>query len=277
MPLTTRGFWANPVRTLALIWISGTLILSLLGPFGTFQIMGFSELWFYWGGVIAAAIVLVGSLRIMVIHIFGRGLRPFQMDAILLPLFTILFTPPLQYFTANGAAAAARETPPFSILQTGMIVVGVTLILIVIREMFQLNAPGVDVPDQANPPEAGNSEDAERSTRTVTKPLLFERLPDHVHGELMAISGSDHYVEVRTAQGTASILLRFADALREIEGVRGQRVHRSHWVADAAVVTLRRDGNRRYVVLQNGDELPVSRTYEKHTMERWGEAKTAPI
>ena len=46
-------------------------------------------------------------------------------------------------------------------------------------------------------------------------------------GRLLHLRMQDHYVEVHTAAGSELLLLRFRDALREVEGVNGLQVHRS--------------------------------------------------
>ena len=252
--------WANPVRTLIGLWLLAGIAITLMGPFGTFTILRVHERLAFWSAVIGSAILLVVALRLMVLQIIGPGRHPFVLDAILLPTFTLLYAPPLHYFVVR----AARDAQPFNVLQTGLIVIGVSLLLIAIREALRLHAPGVD-------PDPTMDEILEEGG---VHPILLERLPEDQRGELLAISGSDHYVEVRTMRGMTSVLLRFSDAMREIDGVPGQRVHRSHWVADAAAMHVRRDGNRHYVVLRTGEELPVSRTYAERAFERWGAALT---
>jgi DNA-binding LytR/AlgR family response regulator len=105
-------------------------------------------------------------------------------------------------------------------------------------------------------------------------PPILDRLAEDQRGEVWAMSGSDHYVEILTSLGKSSVLLRFSDALREVEPIPGQRIHRSHWVSDDAVVTLRHEGKRLFVQLKTGDELPVSRTYVDDARRRWSNADT---
>lgn len=94
-------------------------------------------------------------------------------------------------------------------------------------------------------------------------PRLAARLPAEIVGRILHLSVSDHYVEVATDRGAGRILMRFADALDEIAGVPGERVHRSHWVAHEAVAEVRRAGGRTFLVLVNGTEVPVSRAYRE--------------
>ncbi|MFN6942712.1 MAG: LytTR family DNA-binding domain-containing protein, partial [Parvibaculum sp.] len=55
--------------------------------------------------------------------------------------------------------------------------------------------------------------------------------------------------------------------IAETEGMEGMQVHRSHWVANGAVVrSARRDG-RVYLQLADGSEIPVSRSYLKPVRE----------
>ena len=56
----------------------------------------------------------------------------------------------------------------------------------------------------------------------------------------------------------ASLLLRFSDAIAEVEE-EGAQVHRSHWVAWAAVEAVERDGIKLFLRLKSGARVPVSK------------------
>lgn len=71
----------------------------------------------------------------------------------------------------------------------------------------------------------------------------------------------DHYVEVLTERGKTLVLLRLSDAIRETVGVPGVQIHRSHWVALAAVSRVVRSDGKVFAELPNGLRLPVSRGY----------------
>lgn len=91
------------------------------------------------------------------------------------------------------------------------------------------------------------------------RPALMDRLPPDKRGRLLALAAQDHYTEVVTEAGTALVLLRLADAIREAAPTAGLRVHRSHWVALDAAVAARREGDRAVLTLGTGAEIPVSR------------------
>jgi DNA-binding LytR/AlgR family response regulator len=68
-------------------------------------------------------------------------------------------------------------------------------------------------------------------------------------------------LRVITASGSGLILMRMADALRELDAHAGLQVHRSWWVAREAVRAIRRDSGKTILELSNGQQVPVSRTY----------------
>ena len=109
------------------------------------------------------------------------------------------------------------------------------------------------------PPSDGS---AELAPRPALEAALLARLPARSRAELLHLRMQDHYVEVHTAAGSEMLLLRFRDALGEVEGVDGLQVHRSHWVARKAVAGVeRRGGGRITLRLVNGSRVPVSRSF----------------
>lgn len=106
-------------------------------------------------------------------------------------------------------------------------------------------------------------------TPEASEPEILTRLKPQNRGALLRLSVEDHYTEVVTARGRELILLRFADALKELGATPGLQVHRSHWVADAHVETLKRVEGKLFVVMKDGTEIPVSRTYLDATRSRF--------
>ncbi|MBW6422956.1 LytTR family transcriptional regulator [Rhizobium sp. XQZ8] len=102
-----------------------------------------------------------------------------------------------------------------------------------------------------------------------SEPDIFARLKPQNRGPLVRLSVEDHYTDVVTTRGHELILLRFADALKELGATPGLQVHRSHWVAAAHVETLKRDNGKLFVVLKDGTEIPVSRPNLKAVRNRF--------
>lgn len=106
-------------------------------------------------------------------------------------------------------------------------------------------------------------------------PPLLLRLKPESRGRLHRLSVQDHYTQVVTSRGSQLILLRFADALNETGAIAGQRIHRSHWVAEDQVKGLAREGGRLIVETMDGARLPVSRPYEAAIRARFGRPMAA--
>jgi hypothetical protein len=98
---------------------------------------------------------------------------------------------------------------------------------------------------------------------------FMERLPFRLRdGGLYAVEAEDHYLRVRTSKGSDLILMRFSDALLELQGVDGAQTHRSWWVAKAGVADVKRSDGRALLVLKDGAEAPVSRAQSKALREK---------
>lgn len=91
------------------------------------------------------------------------------------------------------------------------------------------------------------------------RPRLLGRLPGRLGDEVIALQAEDHYVRVHTALGSDLLLMRFSDAVAEADGIDGLRVHRSWWVAKAAVEKATAEGRRATLTLKTGLGVPVTR------------------
>lgn len=98
-----------------------------------------------------------------------------------------------------------------------------------------------------------------------TPPARFpDRLPPKLKGAaLRAVEAEDHYLRVHTDRGSDLILMRMADALKELEGLEGAQTHRSWWVARGAVVSVSRGDGRAVLTLDGGLRVPVSRRHAR--------------
>ncbi|WP_443216747.1 LytTR family DNA-binding domain-containing protein [Rhizobium sp. Root1203] len=99
---------------------------------------------------------------------------------------------------------------------------------------------------------------------------IVDRLKPANRGPLLRLSVQDHYTEVVTGGGRELVLLRFADALREACGTPGLQVHRSHWIADAHVESVRRENGKLVILTRDGSRIPVSRSYTDDVRRRFG-------
>ena len=92
---------------------------------------------------------------------------------------------------------------------------------------------------------------------------LLKRLPVGVRGPVKHMSMQDHYIQVTTTRGKELVLMRMADAVSALGVGHGLQVHRSHWVNKEFVSDARRENGQPVVVMDDGAEYPVSRSYVK--------------
>lgn len=91
---------------------------------------------------------------------------------------------------------------------------------------------------------------------------FLQRLPRKYHAAtLYAVSSEDHYLRVHTNLGETLILMRLADAVRELAGSDGLQVHRSWWIARAGIADETRENGRPVLILASGVSVPVSRSF----------------
>jgi hypothetical protein len=154
------------------------------------------------------------------------------------------------------------------------LVPGVALWLTVNLALFRL----VALPRYGFRPAARDSGDARGSASAAAvpatgrpRPGFLARLPEKIGGAaLYAISAEEHYLRVITAAGSALVLYRMSDAVRELEASSdsGLQVHRSWWVAKDAIERVEKRSGNVQLVLKDGTRVPVSRSYRKTAEER---------
>jgi len=103
------------------------------------------------------------------------------------------------------------------------------------------------------------------AAETLTPVSQFlERLPAKYHSaELYAVSSEDHYIRVHTDCGEELVLMRLADALRELSDADGLQTHRSWWVARIGVAESVSKNGKYSLILKTGTNVPISRSFSK--------------
>jgi hypothetical protein len=226
------------------IYAAAALFLSIVGPFNATPGFPAWAVFLYW-----FLLIFLGSLSA---ELAGRGLERVLPD---LPL-------PVHLALLSVAAALAVTCVVFGFetlimqrqipLSYAPRIFGLVWVISAamtgvgyMADKSILAPPPADAPEGAGPVET-----------------FLSRLPlKYRLAELHAVSSEDHYLRVHTSVGDELILMRLADAVRELEGAGGLQVHRSWWVAKAAVRDTARAGGKLTLVLISGKEVPVSRTY----------------
>lgn len=223
----------------AMVFFSGVLILAIIGPFGTYEDLTFWERLVFWTAIFTgvgffAHVMMtlcldtqyLGKLNRLVRLAIGAAVAAIPGAAIVV-FVNLVFRP-------QGISA---DTLPYVWFQVAII-----SYLIGVVEYIDWGLR-TDKPAEL----------------TVTR--LHDRLPPEIGDDIVSMSMQDHYVEVTTTEGNHLCLLRMSDAIAELEGLPGQRVHRSHWVASRHMRSLSKQNTRKSVVLSDGRDLPVSDTY----------------
>lgn len=234
------------------------LVLSVIGPFGTFSDLGFWPRLAYWGGLVACGLAVTELLRRLLLPLCVRlDVRwPYALAALFAGLTAV------QTLAVAGVERLVRGydfLTPAGFAELFLYVGTITALIAAMPAWLELRGRGLLGPPAAPPslPAAGPAEDGGDSDR---QPRFLDRLPAKLGRELLALEMEDHYVRVHTPLGSDLLLLRMRDAVAELDGLPGCLVHRSYWVAAAAVAQVqRRADGRMTLVLTNGLRVPVSR------------------
>lgn len=228
------------------------LFLALIGPFGSFQ-APLADRLFYWlglglGGYLLFRPTLTAAsavARRLDLPEAATWIAGFLIASLPMSLIVWLVSPGRRGSLPSGGEWLALYA------NVAIVAAAVTLVFWVAsaserRALSRAAAPAEPAsgPDIADPP---------------AEPRFLDRLPRHLGRDLLALEMEDHYVRAHTASGSDLILMRMRDAVAELDGLDGLRVHRSWWVARAAVASVAQDGRRMQLKLRNGIEAPVAR------------------
>jgi len=103
---------------------------------------------------------------------------------------------------------------------------------------------------------------------------LKSLLPADKRGEVWLISAADHYVEIFTDHGRHLRRMTMKAAVERAGAKDGLQVHRSHWVAFEAMLSMKKDGERFFLSLRSGQQVPVSRKQVKQVRNYLDEMST---
>lgn len=221
------------------------LLFSWLGVYDTGQVP-FYKRFVFWTATMAVG---AGSAMFIAPYMWNERFEPWPAPfKIAIVAFTVSFPVTVVLFVFNGG--------PYSVNHAVVQFVYVLIISLIISTGMYV----AHVFDQAKIATGDASSD----------PLatFMERLPIKFRtADLHAISSEDHYLRVHTSLGEEMILMRLADAVRELAGADGLQVHRSWWVAKQGVQDEKRVDGRSLLVLPSGTEVPVSRSYRAKAKE----------
>lgn len=266
MTLALRSFLETPsaARNGCLALVIG-LVLAHVAPFDTGSLPMLVR-YGYWIGLTLLNWFMVGVILLAI------GDRQHQVPPIVLAvLASLLAAVPLMFAVVwlETYLRTLPAPPPMLLLGVYRDVAVLAVAIAIPAQMVR----GFALTSMRGTPDTAEPRMAEPARNAVDGGALPVALGDR----LLALSAEDHYLRVHTEQGSSLILRRLADAVAELPVDSGRQVHRSHWVAQAAVRRVERDGPRMVLVLTNGLRIPVSRTYRLAVQESgWPQADRPP-
>ena len=227
------AFAAQPIW----IFIIGiALILTLTGPFGTYERLNVWGRVAYWIPVVLVVYMVVKLSHKLVDRVLPKAsVLQWQLAAVV--TFSTIFTPLV--WSYSKLFSDQFDSLESLFLMAGN-VFGVALIFrFVLFFLLQL-----------------------RPAEAARAPRLYQRLENGPETPVSRLTVDDHYVEVHLQDGSSHrLLMRLADAVSEMDETPGFYTHRSHWVAADQVVEAYREKQREFLRLRDGAAVPVSRTY----------------
>lgn len=246
------------------------VVLAAVGPYGTFTDLKFGPRLGYWITIVALNWLQIIAVSEILVRSRLAGRIPIALRAALaaglasIPAtFEVAW---LEHYFRDMRIANLAALYGQVLILTVAVTVPLTLLL--------HHREGQPMPGKAESspmlPGAGGIAAVETAAAEALPATarFMRRIPGHLGSTLLALEMEDHYLRVHTDRGSDLILCRFGDALAELSGADGLQVHRSWWVARAALVGSRRlDGGRVVLMLSNDLEAPVSRSFMANVRE----------
>ena len=236
-----QGVFTSRITPFAML--VAIVVLTVSGPFGTFQTFNLGERLAYWTANVVLSYSLGQGTAKLLLGVLKRWISERWLRAIVSALLSAL---PVTVVVVAVNAVAYRRFEWDDVLPIWLYVTLVTLVIVIALVALDVRLQAVEPAAAAAAPGL---------------PPILERVPLPQRGRLLALSVEDHYVDIVTDKGKALVLMRLADAIRETGSVEGLQIHRSHWVARAAVVKTHRSDGKLLLELSTGVRLPVSRSY----------------
>jgi len=232
--LLTLKRWGFAPLTLA-VWGIAAVLVGVAGPFGSFTDHTPITRVTYWFVLLGLSILIANALRAL-FQALGSPPGTTQFMLGMPVVFGVIFSPIILVTRGLLQPPNANAGGLWYLFILSTLVFTAVL---AIRRMMGLDCP----PDAA-------------------APRLLRRLEHHQDQPITRLTVEDHYVIVYFVDGTKErLLMRFSDAITEMEPVSGLCVHRSHWVSYGAIRSVETTKGRDTLCLKDGTRLPVGPKY----------------
>ncbi|MDG1736339.1 MAG: LytTR family DNA-binding domain-containing protein [Paracoccaceae bacterium] len=230
-----------------------------MGPFGTFYSYPLADRVIFWALAIIAGTACIGTSVVLTLRFFEDTLKARFISA---AIGTALGSAPATFIIMIISDQMDDVSVPlntFSSLWASVVLIGllISCVHVVTDYVFNLGAFGKA---SKRPPNAIQTVASEQ-VKLENVPLL-KLLPNGTRPcQIMSFSMQDHYVEIVTMNGSTLHLMRFNDVMDKLGDLRGERVHRSHWVSLRHLIDIKKDGRRHLAILTGDQTVPISSSY----------------
>ena len=235
------------------------LLFAFIGPFGTYDSLGLAGRIGYWAVAMGGNWLVCGSIMMLaLVMVGGHSMR--RRALVTAAAAPVAAGPGTGVVFAAEAlfrpGYAAGITVPMIYLSVAVLMLVIGLSVVTAIEVRRRLAEGSAAAADAGPAEASSA-----GAGPAPGARFLDRLPEKLGRDLVYLKTADHYVEAFTTAGSTLVLMRFVDALAELDGAGGLQVHRSYWVAHRHVEGAARRDGRTTLRLTGGHEVPVSRSH----------------
>ncbi len=239
------------VIDMAIVLAAG-VVLAALGPFDSYQLGDFADRLAYWLPATLIGYAIFRPTGALILWLARR--MAFPLWSAILGSVLLAAIPGTIAIAMFGGYDWGKLLPATALFP---LYVNVALVGALIMAVFVLLQRPVAAPAEQGAPVAAPSSAV---SAQPPEPAFLDRLPPGFPQPLVALEMEDHYVRAHGQNGRSElVLLRMRDAVAELAGMEGERVHRSWWVARAAVTGKRRDGRNLVLTLDGGLQAPVAR------------------
>ena len=235
------------------------LILGFAGPFGSYPAYPTATRYAFWLGLTAAGVVAAVAVEAML------PLTRVRAGALRAGAVALVSAVPMTFVVTwtMSLVQPGRVFTPMQLPALFACVAAVQLLVVYATKITALT----DDAEAPTLPETGTG-----TAPAVFPSALLGKLPPGIGSDILALETEDHYLRVHAAGGNALILMRMADAVALIDPRLGTQVHRRWWVAQAAVASVRAEGQKLTLRLIDETVVPVGRTFSAEVRDRFGNA-----
>ncbi|MCB2080474.1 MAG: LytTR family transcriptional regulator DNA-binding domain-containing protein [Novosphingobium sp.] len=232
------------------------LVVAMLGPFGTYTQSTFGVRLVGWTLLLLAAYVLIRPAVVALRKLaYLTGLPATAVTVSGVMLLSAPLTMVWRMIGKNefSAVEGYLGLMPFSVFCA----LAVLAVATWSRDANRRLDASQDDKESATLPVAMQETEPEHDVSI--QPALLMRLSQDFRSPILALESEDHYVRVHGEHGSELVLVRLRDAIAEMDGVPGEQVHRSWWIAKAGIANFEPAGRSWKIYLSNGIDVTVAR------------------